>query len=117
MIYQVHRPSKLNCLNGPICCSDWHRTASITQRAPGQAIEGGDFSRHLVEQPFNAHKPVLTGDTEDQFVQELPFWPGVAWWLNSFQEFLDAAFGIGESAALLGMRAAGQQIMRQLCCL
>ena len=58
-------------------------------------------------------KPSWPVTLQNQLVQELPFRPGVAAGLDRLHELLHAAFGVGEGAALLGVGAAGQQVMRQ----
>jgi len=43
-----------------------------------------------------------------------PFWPGLAGRFDCFMNFCTRPFDIGEGAALFGVRASGQQVMRQL---
>ena len=47
-------------------------------------------------------------------MQEFPFSPRVAGRFDGLHEFLDAAVGVRERAALLGMGAARQNVVRQL---
>src|SRR5436305_5192451 len=84
---------------------------SISELVPGQAIERGDFGRHLIEQTLDADESVLASDIEHQLVQKFPFRPGMTAWFDRFQKPLDPAFAIGEGPAFLRVRAAGQQVM------
>src|SRR5688572_7521681 len=50
------------CIFVSLRSSNFHRHARITQTCPRQAVECGNFFRHLVEQTFDARKTILAGD-------------------------------------------------------
>ena len=88
-------------------------TEPVTQACPGQTMERRDFLRHLVEQTFDACKTILPGDVVNQLVQKFPFRTRVPARLDRFYELLHTALDVGERAALLRVRAPGQEVMRQ----
>src|SRR5262245_24848005 len=91
--------------------SDVHRCARIAQTSPGQSLESGDLSRHLVEQAFDTHEAILSRDVENQFVEKLPFRARLALRFNGLQEFLHAAFGVRKCPALFCVGTTREKIM------
>src|ERR1039457_654791 len=87
---------------------DLHRHAGVAESLPRQTIERGHFLRHLVEKAFDGHKAVLAGDIVDEVMQKFPFGARVTGGFHGLHEFLDAALAVGERAALLRVRTAGQ---------
>src|SRR6266540_4998377 len=97
--------------------SERHRHARISERGPGEAVERAHFLCHLVEQALDGDKPVLPRDVIDQFVQEFPLRTGIAGRLDGLEETLHAALDVRERAALLGVSATRQKVVRRSGCL
>src|SRR5664280_325329 len=93
-----------------------YRHTHVAEARPCQTVERGHVLCHFVEQAFDGHKIALAGDVVNQLAQKFPLRPRVAGRLDGFHELLDAALGVRKRAALLGVCATGQQIMRQLGC-
>src|ERR1700679_179605 len=92
---------------------DLHRHAGVAETCPSQAVERRNVLRHFIEQTFNRHETILAGDVVHEVMQKFPFRARVTRRLDGLHEFLDATLAVGEGAALLHMRAAGQNIMRE----
>src|SRR5687768_14767410 len=99
-----------NCVS--IRTLNLRRLTSVAQASPGQTAECCNLGRHLIEQSFNAHKAILSRDIEHELVEKLPFRPSLAFRLDGFHKFLHPTFHICECAALLGMGASREEIIR-----
>src|SRR5438034_11422678 len=89
-----------------------NRDSHISDSSPGEVFKSRDFFCHLIEQTFNALVTILSGNVEREFVEELPFRPGLSWRFDRSQALLHASLCVSKRAALLRVSAAGQQVMR-----